>query len=171
MLPFGRRKKFSIASPVCTGSDPGAKSDVSHWVSRQPQMPRRSSASLTIAAFAPGLRRLDPPSELGPVEREIFKQVVASVPANHFASEDMALLCAFSRSAALERRAAEELQASAVVGTVPSPWLAVHASAVRSLATLTVRLRLGPRSRDPNNRRSSKPSAPPSYYDSMERRR
>jgi hypothetical protein len=48
-----------------------------------------------------------------------------------------------------------------------SPWLAVHASAVRSLSTLATRLRLGPRSRNHHPRAASKTTAQPSYYDLM----
>ena len=89
-------------------------------------MPRRSSAALTIASFAPGLKRLEPPPELGGVELDIFRQTVASVPASHFQPEDLVLLCAYARAAALERRAAEELQASAVVGSQPRPMVGLR---------------------------------------------
>jgi hypothetical protein len=131
-------------------------------------MPRQSQASLSLAHIGP--RRLEPPPELGAgsIEREIFRQVVASVPVAHFQPEDLPLLCAYARMCAQERRASEELAAGAVVGGAPSPWLAVQASTVRSLSTLMVRLRLGPRARDPNNqRRAAKSTAPPSYYDTM----
>jgi len=77
-------------------------------------MPRRSTASLTVAAFAPDRGRLGPPPELGGVEADVFRQTVASVSADYFAAENMTLLCAYARAAALERRAAEELQACAV---------------------------------------------------------
>jgi hypothetical protein len=134
-------------------------------------MPRRSIAELRIAHLTPEPRRLVVPPELGGIEAEIFRQTVAAVPASHFQAEDLTLLCAYARAAALERRAAEELATGAVVGSMPSPWLQVHASAVRSLSALTVRLRLGPRSRDPNNRRAARSGPPPSYYDTMERDR
>jgi phage terminase small subunit len=127
-------------------------------------VPRASKAALTIAHVGP--RHLEPPSELGEVEAAIFRQTVASVATNHFAAEDLTLLCAYARTAALERHAAEELAIEATVGSQPSPWLAVHASAVRSLMALSVRLRIGPRSRAPsNNRRRSAKSGTPSYYD------
>lgn len=127
-------------------------------------MPRRSEASLTIAHIGPGPRRLEPPAELGEIEAAIFRQVVASVPHEHFAAEDLGLLCAYSRAMALERRASDEL-AAAAVGNLQA-WLPVYVTAVRAIATLAVRLRLGPKSRHPNNsRRMSKPSSPPSYYD------
>jgi hypothetical protein len=131
-------------------------------------MPRQSQASLSLAHIGP--RKLEPPPELGEgsIEREIFRQVVASVPPAHFQSEDLPLLCAYARLCAQERRASEELAAGAVVGGSPSPWLAVQASTVRSLSTLTVRLRLGPRSRQPaNTRRPGKPPTP-IYYETMD---
>lgn len=129
-------------------------------------MPRRSAASLSIVAIGP--RKLEAPPELGEgsIEREIFMGTVASVAADHFAAEDLALLCAYSRACALERRASEELAACAVVGDRPSPWLDVHASAVRAMSTLTIRLRLGPRSRS-HHTRTAKPGPAPSYYEQM----
>jgi hypothetical protein len=123
-----------------------------------------SRASLTVL---PGGRRvLEPPAEFteGSIERSIFLETALSVPADHFAAEDFVLLSEYSRTAALARRATEELAVSAVAGAIPSPWLAVHASAVRSMALLSTRLRLGPRSRS-HNVRKSKLTAPPSYYD------
>jgi hypothetical protein len=123
-----------------------------------------SRASLTML---PGGRRvLEPPREFaeGSIERAIFVETVLSVPDDHFAPEDSVLLAEYCRSAALARRASEELAASAVSGSTPSPWLAVHSSAVRSVALLSTRLRLGPRSRS-HNIRKGKPTLPPSYYD------
>ena len=134
-------------------------------------MPRESQAALTIAHLNPG-RRLEPPPELGGIEAEIFRQTVASVAVDHFQPEDMTLLCAYCRAVALERRAAEELRACAVVSDRVSPWLAVHTQMARTMMQLSVRLRLGPRSREPNNRRrAAKSKAPPSYYETMERSR
>jgi phage terminase small subunit len=128
-------------------------------------LPRRSSAALTIASFAPGLKRLEPPPELGGVELDIFRQTVASVPASHFQPEDLVLLCAYARAAAMAQRAAEEVAARPTIGDRPSPLVDIHSQAVRSLTQLTVRLRLGPRSRDPNHQRSAKVKASQSYYD------
>jgi hypothetical protein len=129
-------------------------------------VPRHSKASLTLAHFNPG-KRLEPPPQLGGLEAAIFRQTVASVPPTHFQAEDVVLLAAYARAAALERRASDELQACAVVGDRASPWRDVYATAVHALATLTVRLRLGPKSRSPNKARSAKSALPPSYYDTM----
>jgi phage terminase small subunit len=129
-------------------------------------MPRRSEASLAIAHIGPGARRLGPPADLGEVEAAIFRKIVAGVPHDHFSAEDSELLCAYCRALALERRASDELASAATIGGQASPWLAVYATAVRAVSTLAVRLRLGPKSRHPNNsRRTSKPTSPPSYYD------
>lgn len=93
-----------------------------------------------------------------------FRQDSARDPADHFAPEDIVLLAEYCRTAAMARRASDELAVSAVAGSMPSPWLAVHASAVRSLATLSTRPRLGPRSRSHNVRKAKLVSAP-SFYD------
>jgi hypothetical protein len=124
-----------------------------------------SRASLTIL---PGGRRvLEPPPELreGTVERQVFVEVAASVPDGHFAPEDVGLLAEYARVATLARYASEELLANAVIGSIANPWLATHASAVRQMALLSTRLRLGPRSRSHNVRKAKLPTSPPSYYD------
>jgi phage terminase small subunit len=129
-------------------------------------VPRQSKAALSIAHIGP--RRLEPPPELAGIEAEIFRQTVASVAPDHFQAEDLTLLCAYARAAALERRAAEELAAGAVVGNAPSPWLTVHATMTKTMMQLSVRLRIGPKSRAPsNNRRRSAQSGTPSYYEIM----
>ena len=76
-------------------------------------MPHRSNAELTVASLMPGLRRLNRPPDLGGVETAIFRRIVAAVPASHFAAEDMVLLCACPRTAALaaaRRRSAASLR-------------------------------------------------------------
>jgi hypothetical protein len=129
-------------------------------------MPRRSTAALTIAHLTPLPGGLQPPADLGAVEAEVFRQTIAAAPLGHFAAEDSALLSAYARAVVLERRAAEELAAGAVVGSTPSPWLAVHAQMVKAIAQLSVRLRIGPKSRAPsNNRRSAGSGRTPSAYD------
>jgi hypothetical protein len=84
-------------------------------------LPRRSSASLTIAAFTPGLSRIEPPSDLQGAEREIFIQTVASLSPSHFLPEDIPLLRAYCSTVALAKQAAAELQICPVIGSVPSP--------------------------------------------------
>jgi hypothetical protein len=111
-------------------------------------------------------RTLEPPPEFtaGSIERQIFVETVASAPPDHFAGEDVALLAAYCRAMALERRASDELAACATVGNRASPWLDVYATATRAIATHAVRLRIGPRSRSANTRKA-KPGLAVSYYD------
>src|SRR5262245_7146853 len=101
-------------------------------------MPRRSEPSLTIAAFTPGVKRLDPPSEFteGSLEWALFIETVRSVPADHFQAEDRVLLAEYCRTAALARRASEELAVNAVAGGEASPWLTVHQSAAKTMMAL-----------------------------------
>jgi hypothetical protein len=133
-------------------------------------LPRRSAASLSVTAFNPGLQRLLPPTDMqsGSLERRLFLETVSSVAAVHFAAEDGILLAEYARTAALAQRASSELAACATMGDRASPWLEVHSAAVRSLDRLAVRLRLGPRARQPNNqRRPGTGQAPPSAYDML----
>jgi hypothetical protein len=109
-------------------------------------MPHRSNAELTVASLMPGLRRLNRPPDLGGVEAAIFRRTVAAVPASHFAAEDMVLLCACPRTAALERRAAGALQASAVVSGQPSPWPAQGVAEFAAHSGRCRLLNLGPSS-------------------------
>jgi phage terminase small subunit len=127
-----------------------------------------SKASLTV--FPGGRRVLEPPVEFtaGSLERQIWVETAQSVPDGHFAPEDAGLLAAYCRALALERRASDELAASAVTGSMPSPWLAVYTTATRAISTYAVRLRIGPRARSHNVRRSNKPVREPSAYELMD---
>jgi hypothetical protein len=136
-------------------------------------MPRRSASKLSIVAIGPGLRRLQPPPDMteGSLERRLFTETVSSVAADHFAAEDGILLAEYVRTAALAQRASTELAACATVGDRASPWLEVHATAVRSLDRLAMRLRLGPRARQPTTQRPGTGQAQPSAYDTLLRDR
>jgi hypothetical protein len=71
----------------------------------------------------------------------------------------------------LERRAAEQLAAAIAAGDAVRPRLAVYTQVSKTLLNLTVRLRIGPRSRAPsNNRRRSGNSGvgSVSYYETMD---
>jgi hypothetical protein len=61
-------------------------------------MPRRSTTSLTIAAFSAGPRRLEAPPELGGIEAEILRATVGAVALDHFQPQDLRLLCAYARA-------------------------------------------------------------------------
>jgi phage terminase small subunit len=134
-------------------------------------MPRKSSAELSIVSYAQPSPRLAPPADFtdGSLERLIWQEVITGAAHDHFDASDRPLLAEYCRSAAIARRAAEELAVTAVAGGQPSPWLAVHVAAVRSMTSLAVRLRLGPKSRTPSQR-ATKRGPEPSYYDSVDDR-
>src|SRR5262245_41405083 len=115
-------------------------------------MPRRSTAELSVLSFMAPRTRLSPPPEMGRIEQKIWMEVVSGADSEHFQASDAPLLGAYCRAAALERRASEELAVAAVAHGTPSPWLEVHASAVRSMTALAVKLRLSPKARTPGQR-------------------
>jgi phage terminase small subunit len=133
-------------------------------------MPRQSFAAVSLGSLtAPG-HRLEPPPEMSGNERKIFLETVAAVDFGHFERADMPLLVAFCNAAAQEQRAAAELMVAMVQDGAPSPWLAVHSSAVRSMVALAEKLRLSPKARKANNQRA-RSKASPSVYDMMDLRR
>jgi hypothetical protein len=104
--------------------------------------------------------RLAPPSDLSPDEREIFCDLVASA---HFRIGDLPLLSAYCRAIALERRSAAELAAG------DEKALARWNGATKAMVALSMRLRLSPQSRAPNNpsRPGGKAERPLSVYEKM----
>jgi hypothetical protein len=114
-----------------------------------------------------GRRPLQPPPELreGTVERQVFVEIAASVPDGHFQPEGIGLLAEYARIATLARYASEEMLANPIVAGTVNPWLATHGNAVRQMVALATRLRIGPRSRTQNTRKSKLPLSKPSYYD------
>jgi hypothetical protein len=95
------------------------------------------------------------------------------VPPDFFRAEDLVLLAGYSRAAVLERQAAEQLAAAMAADGKTGPPLAVYTQVSRTLMNLAVRLRLGPRARDPTHRRRSAMAAKHgggalSYYEIMD---
>jgi hypothetical protein len=128
-------------------------------------MPRQSITELT---FTTPDHRLDPPHELRDLEAEIFRETVASVPPEHFAADDLRFLCAYCRTAAMERRASEELTTAPVCadGITPSPWLKLRDQSALTMLRHAVRLRLGARARSSSQRTAGmKKYRSPSYYE------
>jgi hypothetical protein len=78
----------------------------------------------------------------------------------HFHASDMALLCAYCRSIAMERRAAQALNKG------DDKALPRWTQATKAMVTLSMRLRLSPQARAPNNPTRPQPALKPtSYYD------
>lgn len=127
-------------------------------------MPRRSAASLGFPTVTGSTERLGPPPELGDLERAIFLELVGSSRPEHFRSSDSPLVAAYCRAIALERSAAQAL-ADGDAKALPN-WN----GAVKAMGLLSMRLRLSPQARAPNNPSRPSPSRPAptmSYYDRM----
>jgi phage terminase small subunit len=127
-------------------------------------MPRKSAASLTVINPSGLPNRLRPPSSLSAAERTVFLDIVGSNDPNKFHQSDAVLLCCYVEAICMEQRAAKELRKSPVLKGKVSPWITVQEKAVRAIVSLSMRLRLSPQARAPNNP-GSKRQQPISYYE------
>lgn len=127
-------------------------------------MPRKSAASLLTSPIDAGASWLEPPATLSPDEAAIFTTIVTAHQPSHFRASDMPLLLRYVEAAALGDEAALKLRKGAVIEGKPSPWLAVAEKCTRALVMLSLRLRISPQARTPNN---SGRTRPVSHYDTM----
>ena len=123
---------------------------------------RKSIAEITMSPVANAkAMRLAPPSDLGRDEAALFRQLVASCPAEHFVASDMPLVVSFVQATVLSRRAAKALSKDA-------SYVTVWEKATRMQATLATRLRLAPQSRIDSKTVGRRATAHrPSAYDLM----
>ena len=125
-------------------------------------MPRPSPpVQLPRSVVMPMPERLRVPDELSPAARKEFLRVVMTEKATHFTPSDMPLLCQYVEACALAAKAVDALQRD-----LPGPrWLALWQAATKVMQGLSMRLRLSPQSRQPNN-----PKRPErlSFYDRMQ---
>jgi hypothetical protein len=123
-------------------------------------MPRRSAASLAFPSLPGASERLRPPPELVEPERAVFLDLVTASKPEAFRASDLPLLCAYARAVVLERRSARELAAG------DDKALGRWEKAIKAMVALSMRLRLSPQARAPNNpSRPVKPQAAMSYYE------
>jgi phage terminase small subunit len=113
-----------------------------------------------------GQSRLRPPASLSDAERAAFVDIVSTCKPSHFVASDMSLLCRFAEATVLAEEAARHLrdEGPVIAGRV-SPWVTVQEKAVRALVSLSMRLRLSPQARAPNN--PTRPQPAVSHYDKM----
>jgi phage terminase small subunit len=128
-------------------------------------MPRKSAASLSVVSIDARASRLRPPASLSEPERELFAKIVGTNKPAHFQPSDLTLLARYCELSVLAETAAGHLrdEGSVIAGRV-NPWLTVQEKAVRGLVALSMRLRLSPQARAPNNP-GTKQQPPSSYYD------
>jgi phage terminase small subunit len=114
--------------------------------------------------------RLRPPAHLGEAERRAFIDLVSSCPLAQFQPPDLPLLARWCELEVQAQTAAAELRENGMVisgktGPQQSPWLAIHAMAVKGQTALALRLRLGPQSRA--NKAPKTQAAPMSAYERL----
>jgi hypothetical protein len=121
-----------------------------------------------VGPFGPEPRRLRPPASLGDPEKRVFVDVVTGCDPRHFRTADLPRMARYAEAVVLAERAAFELaQPNATVtpnGKV-SPWFGVHQAACKTISALSLRLRLGPQSRQPRAHKTT--TGPVSYYEKM----
>ena len=105
--------------------------------------------------------RLRPPETLGERERQLFVDLVAGSKASHFQATDLPLLSRYCELSFLAETAAGRLRNEGpVIGGRTSPWVSVLEKATKGLVALSMRLRLSPQARAPNNPTRPSPSGP-----------
>ena len=130
-------------------------------------MARQSAAARSVATTyrRPTLRPHDEASE---EVRTIFRELVSSVPADHFRAGDGALLEQYAQAILLARKAYAELETGGpVIDGKASPWLVVLEKAHRSAVALSGRLRLAPQARADSRSAGRNKGSPPSVYETM----
>lgn len=129
-------------------------------------MPRKSAAELSIIPPPTDSIRLQPPASLVGPERKIFTEIVASCADNHFRPSDAPLLCAYCGVIAQLQTAVRELKRGVVHGGKVNPWVGIQERLIKSMVALSMRLRLSPQARAPNNPGSKVPRL--SVYETMD---
>jgi hypothetical protein len=131
-------------------------------------MPRRSAASFGFPVSVQ--QRLRAPSGLKEDERQLFVDIVAATPADHFRGADVPLLLGYIRGVLAAREAAQHLAAEGKLTADDklSPWLSVLAQADRATLAFARQLRLSPLGRAPTTpSRPTKPKPELSIYERM----
>lgn len=111
-------------------------------------MPRESAASAAFPRADAVSSRPQPPPDLSPEAREIFEGLVRTAPKNHFRASDAAVLAVYAVAVATSRRAERELKDGPITAAGrTSPWVKIQNDAAKTIASLSMRLRLCPQAR------------------------
>jgi hypothetical protein len=108
-------------------------------------MPQRSATPPGLVERLP--QRLRPPASLSPGAREQFLNIVADERPEHFKPSDLPILCQYAEATAVAEHAARELWRS----DQNTKWLTRWEKSIRCMSLLSLRLRLSPQARAPNN--------------------
>jgi hypothetical protein len=113
-------------------------------------MPRKSSAAITTLPITDvRSTRLEPRDDASPEIRDVFRELIMSVPASHFRPDDQVLIELYAQAILQSRAAFAELELTGPVNGEGkmSAWTIVLEKSHRSAVALAARLRLCPHSR------------------------
>jgi phage terminase small subunit len=129
-------------------------------------MPRRSAdffATLPHATPSAPIPRLKPPETMSEPARKVFVDLVLGSRADQFRQTDLPLLVRYCEASATAERAEGEIAKRPVINGKASPWIGILGQATKVMSALSMRLRLSPQARAPNN--PTRRTAPLSYYE------
>jgi hypothetical protein len=129
---------------------------------------RKPYETSDLVPFGVPANRLRPPESLPDAARRHFIDLVTAMPAGHFKPGDLSYLCRWAALSALAEQA--EFEMSQPGGIVApdgklSAWVTAHATAVKNMNALALRLRLTPQSRQVKVSRKAAVTA--NAYDEM----
>jgi phage terminase small subunit len=95
--------------------------------------------------------------------RKVFVDLVLGSRADQFRQTDLPLLVRYCEASATAERAEGEIAKRPVINGKASPWIGILGQATKVMSALSMRLRLSPQARAPNN--PTRRTAPLSYYE------
>lgn len=128
-------------------------------------LPRRSAASFITPTLRLKSDRLQPPASLSKQERAEFIALVMANKADAFKVSDLPLLVTYVQVICQLAEASKEIRKGVVHQGKVNPWVGVQERLIKSMVALSMRLRLSPQSRAPNN--PTRPVKPPNAYEEM----
>lgn len=132
-------------------------------------MPRRSAdffETLPHAVPSSPIPRLKPPATMSEPARKVFVDLVMGSKADQFRATDLPLLVRYCEAAATAERAEAEIARKPLIKGKASPWIGILGQATKVMSALSMRLRLSPQARAPNN--PTRRTAPMSYYERLD---
>ena len=111
-------------------------------------MPRKSAAALSTITPLKDAGRVRPSRDLPEQVASVFREIVASVPAEHFKTSDVPLIEQYAFAVILGREAYGHLaKEGQIVAGRTSPWVVCMEKSTRAVTALCMRLRLAPQAR------------------------
>lgn len=105
-------------------------------------MPRKSTASLSVVAIDSKNARLQPPKDMSAPAKQLWVEIVNSLPGDRFHVSDGPLLSLYCSALARAAEAMKQLETAA-----DPQWLKFADTHAKLAATLSTKLRLNPQAR------------------------